>query len=62
MSDLKDMHVNEKLTLCPGNMQTSDDLIDWVLTVLSSNHLTEEDLKKWWSEEIQFAVPHKEEK
>ena len=44
------------------NMQTTDEFIDWLLTVLSSEHLTEEDLVKWWNEEIQFAIPHFEEK
>jgi hypothetical protein len=62
MSDLRDSHGGKEWTLCPGNMQTTDELIDWVLTVLSSNHLTEEELVKWWSEEIQFAIPHNEKK
>ncbi|CAN7418904.1 hypothetical protein [Rossellomorea sp. LjRoot5] len=56
-----DLPADKVLTLCPESMQTTDELIHWVLTVLSSDHLTEEQLVKWWGEEIQFAIPHTEE-
>ncbi|MCA1059049.1 hypothetical protein LCL96_08885 [Rossellomorea aquimaris] len=62
MSDLRDSHTGKEWILCPGTIQTSDELIDWVLSVLSSNHLTDEELVKWWSEEIQFAIPYIEER
>ncbi|KPL58809.1 hypothetical protein [Rossellomorea vietnamensis] len=57
---MRDLSADKDLTLCPRNMQTTDELIHWVLSVLSSNHLTEEQLVKWWGEEIQFAIPHTE--
>ncbi|WP_201713894.1 hypothetical protein [Rossellomorea arthrocnemi] len=62
MSDIRDSHAYEELPLNPRNMQTTDELIHWILTVLSSNHLSEEELAKWWSEEIQLAIPDIEEK
>ncbi|TMU87674.1 hypothetical protein FGG79_06045 [Bacillus sp. BHET2] len=62
MSDLRNQHSKKGYILSPGIMQTSDELIDWLLTVLSSNHLTEEELLNWWSEEIQFAIPYIEDK
>ncbi|PFA67784.1 hypothetical protein CN378_09690 [Bacillus sp. AFS015802] len=62
MSSMKDLHTGKEWSLHPLKMETTDDLIDWVLTVLSSKHLSEEELLKWWSEEIQFAIPHIEEK
>ncbi|MFC7784276.1 MULTISPECIES: hypothetical protein [unclassified Rossellomorea] len=61
MSDVMGPHEGKELTLFPGNMQTSDELIDWVLAVLSSQKLSDEEIMKWWSEEIQFAIPYIEE-
>ncbi|MGM0750523.1 MAG: hypothetical protein ACQET6_01265 [Bacillota bacterium] len=61
MSDINGPLEGKELTLFPGNLQTSEELIDWVLGVLSSQHLSEEELMKWWSEEIQFAIPRIEE-
>jgi hypothetical protein len=61
MSDVIGSREEKELTLFPGNMQTSDELIDWVLAVLSSQQLSEEEIMKWWSEEIQFAIPYIEE-
>ncbi|BCB03469.1 hypothetical protein [Bacillus sp. KH172YL63] len=59
---MSDRNEEIELTLFPSIMQTSDELIDWVLSVLSSNHLTEEQLLSWWKKEVQFVIPHKEEK
>jgi hypothetical protein len=61
MSDVMGPREGNELTLFPGNMQTSDELIDWVLAVLSSQQLSDEEIMKWWSEEIQFAIPYIEE-
>lgn len=61
MSDVMGPLEGKELTLFPGNMQTSDELIDWVLAVLSSQQLSDEEIMKWWSEEIQFAIPSIEE-
>ncbi|MGG1630671.1 hypothetical protein [Rossellomorea sp. NRS-1567] len=58
MSDVMGPREGKELTLFPGNMQTSDELIDWVLAVLSSQQLSDEEIMKWWSEEIQFAIPY----
>lgn len=60
-SGMRDLPADIELTIAPGNMQTTDELIHWILSVLSSNHLTDEQLVKWWGEEIQFAIPHTEE-
>ncbi len=54
---MSDPNFSKDLTLCPGNMPTSDEMIEWVLTVLSSTHLTEEDILNWWGKEIQFDIP-----
>ncbi|MFI8574574.1 hypothetical protein [Rossellomorea aquimaris] len=61
MSDVMGPREGKELTLLPGNMQTSDELIEWVLAVLSSQQLSDEEIMKWWSEEIQFAIPYVEE-
>ncbi|MGM0827293.1 MAG: hypothetical protein ACQEU4_03610 [Bacillota bacterium] len=61
MSDVMGPLEGKELTLFSGNMQTSDELIDWVLAVLSSQQLSDEEIMKWWSEEIQFAIPSIEE-
>ncbi|WP_258263352.1 hypothetical protein [Rossellomorea sp. SC111] len=60
LSGMSNLSEDKDLKFCPENMQTTDELIHWVLSVLSSIHLTEEQLVKWWGEEIQFAIPHTE--
>ncbi|MCA1062479.1 hypothetical protein LS684_20815 (plasmid) [Cytobacillus spongiae] len=56
MSDVNEPCEGKELPLLPRNLQTSEELIDWVLSVLSSHQLSDEDLLSWWNEEIQFAV------
>jgi hypothetical protein len=42
-------------------IMSTDELVEWVMDFLTSQHLSDEEMMDIWSEEVYFSIPHEEE-